>query len=180
MLSPIRTTWMYFPERIGICAGVWIIINILLTASLRRGRLHRAGAVKKAAGILLINYEYLLCFFTVLGRRSLDYYRFDFQLGDSWRQAFLQGDSALFRQILANVAVFIPVGFLLILLWMGRRRCFLRSLGCGVLLSCAIELIQFVWRRGMCEVDDVVGNTVGLLIGCLLAMAVTGIRKRHP
>ena len=38
----------------------------------------------------------------------------------------------------------------------------------GLLLSAEIELTQFVFRLGVCELDDVLNNTIGAAIGSLL------------
>ena len=62
-----------------------------------------------------------------------------------------------------NVTLFVPVGFLMgssfrhiewkkVALW-------------GCLLSIVIEISQFFFRKGYCEADDVIHNTLGCLIG---------------
>ena len=35
----------------------------------------------------------------------------------------------------------------------------------GFLCSCGIELSQLITQRGYCQLDDVVTNTVGMLVG---------------
>ena len=62
-----------------------------------------------------------------------------------------------------NMALFIPIGFLLgcgssNLTWK-------RALVIGAMLSVFIELLQFIFCKGLCEVDDVIHNVLGCMIG---------------
>ena len=75
------------------------------------------------------------------------------------------------EQIVANVAVFVPLGFLLGLLtgWKG--------VFAGAGFSLLIELLQLLLRRGVFEFDDILHNTLGTLLG--VALAVLLLRLRH-
>ena len=62
-----------------------------------------------------------------------------------------------------NVMVFIPIGALL---GTGYTRLqWWKLLLIGFVLSVVIELLQLVLKRGCCEFDDVMHNTLGCLIG---------------
>lgn len=62
-----------------------------------------------------------------------------------------------------NVALFVPVGFFA---GIGFRRIgWMKVAQWGCMLSIVIEISQFVFRKGYCEVDDVIHNTLGCLIG---------------
>ena len=62
-----------------------------------------------------------------------------------------------------NVIVFIPVGLLLGIAFKQMTWWKALLIGCGI--SAVIELLQFFLMRGFSEVDDVMNNTVGCLIG---------------
>lgn len=62
-----------------------------------------------------------------------------------------------------NVVVFVPVGVLFGLAM--RRRNVWAALLFGAGLSVGIEVLQFVFKKGFTEVDDVMHNTLGCLIG---------------
>ena len=64
-----------------------------------------------------------------------------------------------------NIALFVPVGFLLGCGF--RSMTWKRALLTGCCISVGIELLQFVFQRGFCEVDDVIHNVFGCLIGYL-------------
>lgn len=69
-----------------------------------------------------------------------------------------------------NVVMFLPVGFLLKLGYpqIGWKQVLIL----GLVFSASIELSQFVFKRGLCEIDDLIHNVVGCMIGYGL-MAVT-------
>lgn len=65
-------------------------------------------------------------------------------------------------EIRANVLLFIPIGFFLSMV---IKKPFFMPLLSGVGISVVIELLQLVLRRGTCETDDVISNSIGVLIG---------------
>ena len=69
------------------------------------------------------------------------------------------------QQILNNIWLFIPLGFLL-----GKGRGGKRTWLIPIALSVAIEFLQYVLKIGHCETDDVISNGIGGLIGMGLAM----------
>lgn len=64
--------------------------------------------------------------------------------------------------MLANIGIFLPVGFFIALLW--RRPRWWKSAGLGCLCSCAIEFVQIFIGRST-DVDDVILNTAGAFLG---------------
>ena len=60
-----------------------------------------------------------------------------------------------------------PVGFLLPIA-RGRRVSWKVGLFVGVLISGTIEVLQFVLRRGLFEWDDIIHNSLGCMIGCMI------------
>lgn len=80
--------------------------------------------------------------------------------------------------LLGNVVMFVPVGFLLPLA--GRLRFRTAVASCAV-LSAMIELVQLLMGRSL-DVDDVLLNTLGGAVGAVLGVAVgAGLRRcaRH-
>lgn len=62
-----------------------------------------------------------------------------------------------------NALLFVPVGFLLRCGFIGMT--WKRALLIGSGLSVSIEFMQLLSHKGCCEVDDVLHNTLGCLIG---------------
>ncbi len=72
------------------------------------------------------------------------------------------------RQILGNVAMFAPFGFLLSgAMGSGRKTC-LAVFAAGFLFSATIEVLQLELLRGTFEYDDIFNNTLGALSGYLV------------
>ena len=69
---------------------------------------------------------------------------------------FWEARMSYWGDIALNILLFIPLGFLV-----GDKRTIL----IGLLLSAGIELTQYVLKLGVCEVDDVLNNTIGTAIG---------------
>ncbi len=65
-----------------------------------------------------------------------------------------------------NIVMFIPIGFLLPLLWKKFERAW-RTVGIGFLLSLIIEILQLPQMRSS-DVDDLWLNTLGACIGYVL------------
>ena len=80
-------------------------------------------------------------------------------LREIWR-AF-RGPWVMFL-MLANIGIFIPIGFFPALLWRNWRLWKAGLLGC--LVSCSIECIQFFIGRST-DIDDVILNTTETILG---------------
>lgn len=71
-------------------------------------------------------------------------------------------------QIIGNIALFIPFGFLIPSLPKVQGVKLNRILICGFCFSTLIELTQYATHRGLLEFDDIFNNTVGAVLGGLL------------
>lgn len=69
--------------------------------------------------------------------------------------------------LVGNVVMFLPLGLLPALLWR-KVRPVVTGVGLGVLTSVLIELVQPLVGRSR-DVDDLILNTLGAGLGCLLA-----------
>lgn len=180
MLSPIMTFLIHFPVRFfGTILGM-IIISICLFRYIKCRS--DKNLISKKKGVILwilVNYIILLLFFTVFGRRSWDYYRYNFEAGYSYLAAFLDGNYDLLIQIVANIVIFVPIGIMSSCLF--KMCVWGKGLSFGLLISLIIEVLQFVLRRGCCEIDDLISNLIGTMIGCLLISIyrlLTGAKER--
>lgn len=162
--------FLHFPLRAW--STVLIMVLISWYAFRRICARHQAGDLTRQqgmAGWLLIDYLLLLLFLTVLGRRSLDYDRYNFEAWYSYRDVLTTGDRNMALQIAANIVAFVPVGILGSLA--AKRWGFVKAILLGVILSATIETLQFLLRCGTAEVDDLINNSIGTLIGCVMAIA---------
>ena len=86
----------------------------------------------------------------------------------SYFSAFKMGDRTEFYMILCNVVLFLPFGILLPL-WFQTKKAKVCKFGGLILqalgLSFGIELIQLITHYGCFELDDMINNVTGAVIG---------------
>ena len=83
---------------------------------------------------------------------------------------YLSGDELVnravaLRNILGNIAMFIPCG--LYVQTLSKNKSFKKGLIIVIITSIAIEIIQLIFAIGACDVDDLLLNTIGGIIGML-------------
>lgn len=100
------------------------------------------------------------------------------RLGLAWREAWNQFTLKLWLNIILNIALFVPLGVLLPLLWK-RFRKWHWMLAAGFCLTLAIELGQMV-TGNMTDVDDLMHNTLGAMLGWCAVMLVLYLRAKKP
>ncbi len=118
--------------------------------------------LRYSANLLLVEYVFLIFCSTVFFRTSGDTRQYDFHPFWSY-QAIQEGREELLAENIMNVVVFIPVGLLLGIAF--KQMTWWKALLIGCSISVTIESLQFFLMRGFSEVDDVMHNTVGCLIG---------------
>ena len=140
-----------------------------LLLSIRRPerRLARAGRIRRGVLFCLFVF-YLAGVLSVTGAGTL----WDL-LYRGWSFPAGQLNLALFASppfssgFLLNILLFVPLGFLIPMLWPGRWRVPLAAV-CGAGFSLAIECSQLLNSR-ITDLDDLVANALGALAGALAA-----------
>lgn len=134
--------------------------------------LQRMGFVKKYANWVktvifgcLLSLSYSFIFVMTLFRRSIGVdFDFRFQLFESYYIAFAEGDIEVLLQIIINIAMFIPIGFLLPCCFKLYEK-YRYVLITAVITSVSIEFLQLIFKIGLFETDDVINNVFGAMIG---------------
>lgn len=84
----------------------------------------------------------------------------------TWQQALSARNVQLLLQNIENIALFVPAG--IALGWLCRNakpsECVIAIAGV-VLFSLAIEALQFHYSIGICDIDDVIDNSLGAILG---------------
>jgi len=86
--------------------------------------------------------------------------------------------SAVVLEFLANVALFVPIGLLLPFAWSRLRLWHVVVI--GALLSGLIETVQGFMPSRFPTISDVIANTLGALIGGILAALLVLLLTRRP
>ncbi len=83
----------------------------------------------------------------------------------------------IFGNFLGNILLFIPFGFLLPLVT--ERTSWWRTLIAGMLFSAGIEIVQRITAKGYFQIDDMILNTAGTLLGFGIFCAVKKLMPKH-
>lgn len=112
---------------------------------------------------------------TLFGRETDGKMNFELHLFWSYEKAFTEQDVSMGTQILNNILLYIPFGCTVpanIKYMDATKKVVLLS----VVLSASIELFQGITGIGLYEWDDIIGNTLGGLIGAVVyAKVLKGI-----
>jgi VanZ like family. len=91
--------------------------------------------------------------------------------GDLWQFIYL---------FIGNIIWFIPFGFMMRILTKLNK---LKIAICALILSFLIELMQFIFGTGISELDDLILNTLGALIGMMIyhwiALLIAQRKQNH-
>ena len=157
-------SYSVFPEAFLIT--MFGFIYVLMFAKSGKGK--RAGSFKAFCIVLLVLYSALLIWMALVAR-----------IGNDCRDLLLTplytiktvlhsyNTFDVFKLIVDNVLVFIPLGMLLPAA-AGKTpsaKSFVAVSLCGLAVSVLIEALQYAFSLGYSEVDDVIYNTFGTMIG---------------
>ena len=126
---------------------------------------------------LMLSFACSLIFIMTLFGRSQGEYESPHFFFESYRSALAQGTPEQVLQLVMNVILYIPLGLFLpccFLLFKKVRYTVLTAFLCSV----CIETIQGLFRIGLFEVDDILNNTLGALIGVILYQLVVKVKER--
>ena len=114
-------------------------------------------------GILLLEYVFLLLCSTVLFRTYREPPGINLLPLWSYREAIIEGSHKILFEIIMNIVVFIPIGFLLGCLCKDIR--WWKVILISGFISFTIECLQYIYERGFAETDDLINIILGASVG---------------
>ena len=166
------------PHEVYVIALIIFCVGIILTLfakGLKKG-------LRWSVALLLLEYVFLVFGSTVFFRQARTAREFNFSPFWSYDAIYSGKEPELFSENIMNVVVFIPVGLLFGSQIKPGRKGWLIAFLLGVGISILIEVSQLVLKRGFSELDDVMHNTLGCMIGYgiyrLIYMCVNSKTKR--
>ena len=142
-------------SRLTLFAIAFSLIYPLIMTALDRKVLYKHDLLKI---VLLLLYSLAIAYLALLTRKPGET---QINLRPFW--SYKHWGNAGFRgQIIQNVLVFTPIGFMLP--WSGKWRSW-RCILAGLVFSISIETFQYLLCLGYCEFDDVFHNTLGTALG---------------
>ncbi|MCM1120435.1 MAG: VanZ family protein [bacterium] len=167
IISDMVATLSYLPY--GIIAGLFAVV---ILGGFNAGRRKRGkDTVSLTATTCLVMYVAVMLAITYFSRESGSRIGIDLELFSTW--GINKRNNAY---VVENVLLFIPYGFLLPWARVRQRR-FLWNLLTGALTSTGIECMQLITGRGYFQIDDILTNILGTILGYLFYCLVHWIRR---
>lgn len=147
----------------------------------------RKKKIFRAVGkVLFLLYVVFLIYFLFLaewyGRTGIsEEYRYNLELFREIKRFIIYreqlGVFAVFANLAGNILIFVPYGFFISVA--SRERGFFKTLFFSMGLSLCVEIIQLFTRVGSFDVDDILLNTIGGVLGYITFLICNGIRRKH-
>ena len=143
-----------------------LILSVTITSVLFLYRKKRIKASQAITIPVLIAFLLIVLGSTVFGRiPGLRRY----ELLPLWSYgAIIRGNPGILQEVLLNCVLLFPVGMLLPLIF-SRPLKWYQGLLFGAIVSGCIELLQLITCRGLFEFDDIIHNSIGCMIGCVVS-----------
>lgn len=156
----------------ALALGVIIIAALFLKIYIDhpRSTSHRMLA---AFGIYFLVVAYGTIFMRI-GSRNTSIVTVPF---DDLREAFINRDAEIAHHFFLNIAMFIPFGYLIPATNPKYLRKWSFAMMGGLIASTTIEGCQMVFSLGQADMDDIIANTLGAIIGYLLVRFVWRFQK---
>lgn len=125
---------------------------------------------------------YFLFFSEMMGRSVGNDYQLNLVLFREIRRFFTKrhilGDSVVWMNIAGNIAAFLPFG-LFVMPVSNRRINFMETVILTFNVSLCVEIIQLVTKVGSFDVDDLLLNTIGGLMGAGIYVVYAMIERKR-
>jgi glycopeptide antibiotics resistance protein len=166
---------------IAILAAVSLPVLLPLFKNHKLNEIKNSTTVRKLTCNVFISYVCVILYCTLIYKGYAHYdLKINFLPFYTYRQAWNSFSAWSWQLILFNILLFIPYGFILPSVfnnkWMNRWWAVLLS---GIMFSTIIELAQRRFNVGYFDIDDIINNTFGILIGYSVYKTVTAIRQKR-
>ncbi len=175
MRDVMQTINLYLPY--AVLTGISVMIGFYLLQKIVGKAKYRLSSKNNRIRFFLFYLFYVYCYLVIaitylsreLGsRKGVSLKIFGTYSASPQSQAYM----------VENVLMFIPFGILLPLLWKPFR--FTTWCLCaGLLGSLTIEISQYLSQRGYFQVDDIILNVIGTMIGYVLISCLKAVRGKY-
>lgn len=171
VIMQLKSAFAYLP--IGCTYAAEITCFLLALCAVWKFCLHKKVSWlflwRLLVGFLFITYMYCVLQLTIFSREPGNYGAVDWRFLVRWNE-----NDAQKAFLLANIIMFIPFGVLLPMFGKNMSH-ILIALPIALACSVSIEALQLKYQLGFCQLDDVVANSVGFLIGYLVFLTIRDV-----
>ncbi len=150
---------------VALIGAILLVYNLI-------AKFRKQKKVSIPIGRLLLYAIFIIYIVVVVGATMLRYSglsiswesREIYPLLYSYKEAWNHFSAREWRNIILNIIMFVPFGFLLPLV-SKKFQAFWKTYLAGFLFTFLIEMTQLLLHLGICELDDFMNNTMGAMIG---------------
>lgn len=132
--------------------------------------------MKRSWELLLFEYGLFIMYVTVFSRAINERSAYCIRPFQSYK-IIAEGNPYLVPEVLMNVVMYIPLGFLVRGMCDGSN--WIINLLIGLAFSLFVEFLQLVMMRGTPEVDDLIHNTFGFIVGYWLCYVIIKYKNKY-
>lgn len=146
--------------------------------------IRKVKVIRALGKVLFILYVGFLIYFLFVaewyGRTEIsEEYRYNLELFKEIRRFITYreqlGTFVVAANLLGNILIFMPYGFFISMA--GETRGFIKTFFYSMFLSLGVEIVQLVTKVGSFDVDDILLNTIGGVLGYLVFVICNRIRR---
>lgn len=157
----------------GIVAGAVLGIIYLIHKRKYKGE-KKFPWGKALLWLVFLGYLVIVLYATILRWDGFFSREWNLHLFRAWREAWNNFSTKNWANVLLNIAMFAPLGFLLPLMSKKCRKWYV-TIPTGFGASLVIELMQLAMGRGICDVDDLFCNALGAAMGYFVVMTILSL-----
>lgn len=126
--------------------------------------------------VLLIEYAFVVVCSTIICRNPMcfEFDRLELMPFWTYNSVLTHVPGVSVWDIVLNVALFLPLGFIVKLL--SPSLSLIKMLGLAIICSFLIETNQYVFEKGIAQIDDVMHNAIGSAIGWIVAKTLWNVQ----
>ena len=158
LIRDLAGTVRYLPY--GIVAGIGLLFLVMMINKWRQKQ--GKAPVPLMSTVCFYTFLALMIIITFLSREGGDVIGMDLQIGST-----LTINVRNNAYLIENIILFMPYGFFFAWYY-NKKKVVWQSFELGLLTSLSIEVMQFVTGRGLFQIDDILTNTLGCVIGAIL------------
>ncbi len=163
---------------LGIIVSICIFIYAFIIFRRKRKEGQKFPMKRVMLWCMFLGYLFMVMGVTMLSRGNFYGNARIYPLFYSYKDAWNDFSMIEWRNIILNILMFVPMGILAPLLFR-KLDCFWKVSLLGFGTTFTIEIFQLVLKRGIFEPDDLLGNTVGTMIGYGLYVLVKWVSVRR-
>lgn len=161
--------------------GVFILISAFLIGYFLIYKKLMKGTKKLKISKILLWTIFIIYIIIVMGATLVDrvsgYESVNLHLFSSYKDAYNSFSIGEWRNLILNILMFVPIGILMPLLFNKFQQWYITYL-VGFVATLFIEILQFISKRGIFEIDDIINNFLGCAIGYGIVMFFISLFKK--